>query len=382
MNSLFADVVENAYNNYGGYYGDTQLSPSVEAAIESRVTDDPVSMVGYTSECITGMVAIEAALATVEGRCAVDYLRATTETARVEIKATMEGAISRAWESLKDFIMRAWKAIKKFLQKAWNRIKAAASTIKAMLTKYEKVLRDWKGNVKVTWYKQLDLTQMMATKDKQLEKLDTMMHPMYELLKTRVDNDRLDDLPGVVSARGEDDGNGTTRTAGTSFSGNTKIQAGFDYIRNTDFRKELMIVLYGSEHGIQHIESDWKKRKVEALAVADGDEDKQIEDHLKIGEKSEREMLNDMRDFQDKVEDMSDENGAPTMFIRSVNGLVRAKIMIHREANQLLISAVQQKRSLAIAACRKAIKSMHGVKENYEPNVNQTDFDAVMAQMI
>ena len=349
MKSLWADVVENGYSNIDGVGPETGLDAATEAAIADRITDDPVDVTMFTGECLTGMVAIEAALATVEGRCAVDYMRATTESAKAEVKATMEGAVADAWETLKRYVRKAWKAITEFLRKVWNKIKAKTATIKAMITKYEKVLRDSKANPKISWA-QFDFAKMMQARDEFLKALDDG----YESVKNSTADEQIEDQVG-------------------------------NKLKNYHTHNPLKVALWGNQNGPDYQQVSWNEKKSEAIAVADGKVEKIVQDYMNLGEKNEREMLNELKEAESDARD--DKDDAKTKGKKNKAGnlgrVLRAKIMVCQQAATLLTSGAQAYRNQCVAACRKAIAATHGVKEGYEPTTeSSSDFSSIMAEMI
>lgn len=152
--SLYESVVNESFGTDFLGEADTRLDPAIEAEINDRVNDD-ASFMQYTGECLTGMMALEAAMAKFDGMMAVKAIVAknSNDAAAMEaLDATMEGFVSDAWETLKEWVNKAYQAIKAFLIKQWNRLKGAANVVKAFFTKYGDVLRSMNvPDCKVKW---------------------------------------------------------------------------------------------------------------------------------------------------------------------------------------------------------------------------------------
>ena len=136
-------------------YGSTSLSSKDMYEIDSQITDDPISMYNYTSECINNIYKIDAAYARFESMNIVSLLEAKSRGDSYKIQQlsyTMEGAVGDMIQKIKEWIKKAYEAIKKFLKKCWTKLKTRIDIIRGQIGKYEDVLknRDLSG-CKIKW---------------------------------------------------------------------------------------------------------------------------------------------------------------------------------------------------------------------------------------
>lgn len=150
--SYFFDRIMNESYAYGN-----SISSRDMYEIESQVTDDPISMYNYTSECVNNIYKTDAAYAKFESMNIVAALEARSvgDNYRMQqISVAMEGAFGDMVEKIKEWISKAYNAVKNFLKKCWTKIKARIDIIRGQIGKYEDVLknRDLSG-CKVNWIK-------------------------------------------------------------------------------------------------------------------------------------------------------------------------------------------------------------------------------------
>ena len=122
--------MESSYNN--NYY----------KGLNDPIDDTAESMLYASQECMVGIVAVEAAIATMEGQTAVAIMKTNDSYEKQRLVSTYEGFISDAWEKIKEWIRKAYETVKRWLQKVWNKIKQGADMVKAFFTKYGSVLRE------------------------------------------------------------------------------------------------------------------------------------------------------------------------------------------------------------------------------------------------
>lgn len=322
--SLWSEVLEGTFNTEG------QTDTSYEAEVES-VTDEAESMVGYVAGCTEAMLAVQTAVATMEGRCAVQYVRGETEQAT----ATMEGVIRNAWETLKEWVKKAYAAIKKFLKKAWNKMKGYINVFKAMVTKYNYILKGKvDGNLKIDW-------------------VDISMEKGAAVAKKALDD--IDHADNALKS----------------------------YDNNKEFHDALEKAFFG-EKGRTPYEAKWKDKGAEAIRVADDGFDKVYSEAFKLGEMTERETLKDINEATQKSLDQNEKlKSEDTRNERnnSVNSKARRKTNVMRTYSAMVNTAASLKVRLAVKACRKAIRNQ---AENSSATfgVESTDFSAVMGEIL
>jgi hypothetical protein len=338
MSSLWKDVVEGAV--------DTQQSSIDTAAIEAMITDDPATMVSYVADCTESMVALEAAVAMAEGRCAVKYLTATEESAKDEAKATMEGVLADAWDSIKELAEKAWKAIKAFIQKAWNKMKGFANVVKAFFTKYSSVIKGKNVNPKVKWV-DVNLSEGLKTAT---ELVDQIM--------------RIDPTDAEGAFFGSTPNSSGKGSIGSN-SGNN------DDIYNAFFPA-------GPEgHGVPY-ETEWNKVKPTAIKIADQGVSATYQGMFKLGDKSERDIINDIkRRSQEASKNMEDEGnrGRQAKKVRVAVRVIRQMATVGNQAASTLYKN-------SVAACRKVIREEATTKESYLPTGESSSLDAFMSEIL
>ena len=333
MLNLWSDVTEGTF----GMAGSEGVSASVSAEIESAVTDDPVSMVEYVGSCTEGMIAVEAALAMAEGRSVAKYLTATDESAKAELVTAMEGVLADAWDKIKDYAERAYEAIKKFLKKVWNKMKGYYGVVKAMMTKYGKVIgsKDTSG-LRVSWVK--------------------------VTLNSGFANEIENKANGILSQGAAGGANGSD---------------------NANYKDTLRNILYQGGDDEAHPEAFTGDIKKQAIRVADGGFDWMYMDMFKLCDKSERDIIKRLNDAkkqnirnvdasQDTDENKQNSKDAINRHTRQAIQLIRmASVMAHTAANTLY--------SQSVRACRKAIRYNAGDRSASEES---TDFSALMATIL
>ena len=347
--SLFTDVME-------GYIGtqaaDTQLDAATESDIDARITDDAFTVSQYTGECFYQMMACEAAMYAVEGRCSVNYMAATTESAKAEAVAAMESSISGAVNKIKELASRAWEAVKKFIKKVWQKIKGFAATLRNAFKKFSESIDMSKlGGLQVKWQ---DITPEGA----------------YDAASKAVNKI----IPITMNAHRE--------------GGFKDTDLNKDVL--DEFRENLGKNVYGND-GVYNPKTVAATPDVikQAIRIADLGYDKYFNNFLKLGEKSyqdsQKEIKKYMSDNQDKIsdyEDKTDESSKKeTAAMKIEQRSLRIQLQVVQEGTNACKTAIQQMFSLAVKACRAAVRYSHGdhtatTKESY------TNFDETLARIL
>lgn len=318
--SLWNDVLEGTFNtedNGGSDYS---------AEIESMVTAEPETMVSYVAGCVEGMLAVEAATAMMEGRCAVQYIQGQKE----EATATMEGVLRNAWETLKEWVKKAYEAVKKFLKKAWNKMKGYVNVFKAMVTKYNYVLKGKSGSFKVDWVK-------------------------------------IDMYKGADVVRAAASLTSTDRN---------------DVTGNKDYHEQLENAFF--PEGRQPKPVAWGSVASEAIKVADDGFDKVYSEAFDLGEKTERDSLKAIQEAErtgqkavDKIKNEERQSEAQG----TLNKRVRLTTNVVRTYATMVNTAASLKVRLAVKACRKAIRNQ-AENSSATYGAESSDFSAVMAELL
>lgn len=349
--SLFSDVMEG-YT--GGYMADTQLDAATEADIDARITDDAYTVSQYTGECFYQMMACEAAMYAVEGRCSVNYMAATTESAKAKSVAAMEASISGAINKVKELATRAWEAVKKFIKKVWQKIKGFAATLRNAFKKFsESIDQNKLGGLKVKWQE---------------------IKPEGAYTATLQATQRVK----AITAQAINNG---------GFDDTTLNKDVLD-----EFRENYGNLIYGSANeGVYNpkVVDATSSLISQAIKIADLGYDKYFNNFLKLGEKTyndtQKEIKKLMSENEDKISDTEDstdlkgkvEHKGYKMFQR----VLRICLQIIQEGTNACKTAIQQMFSLAVKACRAAVRYTHGdhtatTKESY------TNFDETLARIL
>lgn len=296
MSKLWESVLEGSFNT------DDDMSTEVSAEIESVVTEEPETVVGYVADCTEGMIAIEAAMAMIEGECALKYATATDESVKASAKATMEGAINDAWETLKAWAKKAYAAIKKFIKKVWSKMKGYLNVFKAMVTKYSSVLKGKKIKGKIFSWVKVDMAGGAAALNKAMKDIDSMV-------------------------KAEKDGGDTRPLAG-----------------NKGFQKELEEGFFPNPERRTPKEVEWTDISSEAIRTADDGFDKVYQQAFKLADTNEKDMIKDLKDAK----------GAGT---KLGTKKTRMKVALTRAYATMVNTAASIQFKQSVAACRKAIRT-------------------------
>lgn len=348
--SLFTDVME-------GYIGtqaaDTQLDAATEADIEARITDDAFTVSQYTGECFYEMMACEAAMYAVEGRCSVNYMAATTESAKAEVAATMEASLSGAINKIKELASRAWEAVKKFIKKVWQKIKGFAATLRNSFKKFaQSIDREKIDGLQVKW-------QAISPEGAYDAAVKAVMN---------IDNRTNKALSEVNNA---------------VVNNNNTLTLRKDVM--DDFRDKARAAIYGSADGYDPKTTDAGSIIAEAIKIADLGYDKFFNNFLAFGEKKYKDYGGKykqmIRDYEDKESDDEGNKKGNNQLYHLLQGAYRMILLVIQEGTQMLKTAIQQKFSLAVKACRAAVRYSHGdktatTKESY------TNFDETLARIL
>jgi len=336
MSSLWDSVVngEIATESYQG-----GLSAEVEAEIDARVTDDPFTVSEYTGECFYNMMACEAALAMVEGRCAVKYVTATTESAKEEATATMEVSFRGAWEKIKEYAERAWEAIKKFIMAVWKKIKGYAALVKNFFKSNAQAIKQKKlTGLMVQWCK-VDVAAVQKCTDSWVTKLK----------------------------------------ADQAHAGNDT----FDIkLINDDFWKDLNVQVYGRDTGYTPVATRAEQVISDAIRCADMGEDKYFQSFLKLGQKKAQDFEKATKQKIDDKDKEIDEAGDSEKgkSLKKLRDCFRAQLNVIKYGTTALRQAVSHMYSQSVKACRAAIRYQAGdrsasAKESY-------DFSSVLSEIM
>lgn len=346
--SLFTDVMEG-YT--GGYAADTQLDAATEADIDARISDEPFTVSEYTGECFYQMMACEAAMYAVEGRCSVNYMAAATESAKAETVAAMEASISGAWNKVKELASRAYEAVKKFIKKVWQKIKGFAASLRNAFKKFSESIDQSKlAGLKVKWQ-------------------DISPEGAYIAAQKAVQ---------VVVKKGLQ----AAVNGGFNF---TELNKGV----MDPFREELGMLIYKGNGTYDPKATDASQAIPTAIKIADLGFDKYFNNFLKLGEKSYKDAQNmikkEMSDNSDKLSDLEDstdvKSKAESKGLQIYQRTLRAALQVVQEGTKACKDAIQQMFSLAVKACRAAVRYSHGdktatTKESY------TNFDETLARIL
>ena len=363
MSSLLESVVNESYGpEFGGLgYAGEGLSPEVEAEINDRVSDEPETMFAYTSECMMGMLALEAAGAKMDGLCAVRFAAARAngdQAAMEETVATMEGFLGDVWETLKEWIIKAYTAIKNFLIKAWNKMKGAANVVKAFFTKYGKVLRDKKvPGLLVKWcnIQMLAANQVYNNYLRQIEQIRNQVTPLI----TRI------------------------------FTAQLKPEAMRNVLDRIPTPHDINVALKRGIYPQGETASDVEFERIRSAAIeaADiGSYKKYIDNFLSLGDKSRAESLKSIQEF--KQEHAKSGETHKVAGVGQAHSAVRrclnAEIELHRMTTSALYSAAKRMQAQSISACRKAIM-YHATKGEGATSTSEsavpTGIDAYMSDL-
>lgn len=347
--SLFSDVMEG-YT--GGYMADTQLDAATEADIDARITDDAYTVSQYTGECFYDMMACEAAMYAVEGRCSVNYMAATTESAKAQAVAAMEASISGAINKVKELASRAWEAVKKFIKKVWQKIKGFAATLRNAFKKFSESIDQSKlSGLKVKWQN---------------------ISPEGAYTATLQATQRVEALTIRALNKG-------------GFDDTTLNKDVLD-----EFRENYGRLIYGGTGVYDPKVVDANSALIsQAIKIADLGYDKYFNNFLKLGEKTyndtQKEIKKEMSENQDKISDTEDSTDAKGKMehegYKMYQRVLRICLQVIQEGTNACKTAIQQMFSLAVKACRAAVRYTHGdhtatTKESY------TNFDETLARIL
>lgn len=338
--SLFDEVVSGAYTTEG--YEGAGVSADVAQEIEESVTDEPYTAFAYTSSCFEAMDAAGTALYAMEGRCAVKYATATEESAKSEAVSTMEASLRGAWETIKDYAARAWEAIKKFIKKVWGKIKGYASVIRNFFNKYTDVIKGKNvDGLKVKWAE---------------------IHP-----------ERITGYVNSLSGK-------LDKNLGQAAN---SVEQSNQMFSNADVRRELNRIVYGDENGVQINDSmNFKTIMNEAMHIADLGYDKWFQGFLKFGDVKEKEYLKYAKQAVSDTDTDIDKAGANKSkskalterkkWFKTLMNMIQLAVSILREA-------ITKKYSLAVAACRKAVRYQAGDNTASE---SFTDYQSILGEIL
>ena len=364
--SLFTDVMEG-YT--GGYAADTQLDAATEADIDARITDDGFTVSQYTGECFYEMMACEAALYAVEGRCSVNYMAATTESAKAETVAAMEASLSGAWNKIKELASRAYEAVRKFIKKVWQKIKGFAATLRNAFKKFSESIDQSKlDGLKVKWqdinpegaYRAADIVC------KNIESRSIRMLAAFQLAGDSKDMTNAD------------------------FTNNNGLPTLKKDVLDK-FREDLGKYIYGNdgEYNPKTVAASGDVIK-KAIRIADLGYDKYFNNFLKLGDKTYQDGQKQIKKLMSEGQDRMSELDEDSTDQKTKNDMAKAKIAMRilrmtlevvQEGTKACKDAIQQMFSLAVKACRAAVRYSHGDK-TVNTKESYTNFDETLARIL
>ena len=326
--------MESSYNN--NYY----------KGLNDPIDDTAESMLYASQECMVGIVAVEAAIATMEGQTAVAIMKTNDSYEKQRLVSTYEGFISDAWEKIKEWIRKAYETVKRWLQKVWNKIKQGADMVKAFFTKYGSVLREKDtSGLEVKW---CEITLDGANSVIKAEMSDL--------------NTAETDIKRIISANADVD----------SITDNVKAKIA----RTHDFREMCISAIYTGPKGQEAEDKEFVGAiKNQALEAADiGSTQKLVSEYMKLGDDGNNDAIkyiNEMMKENNKNNkttgsDAKDIHNTTNILRTLTNQILRAKLQVYNIAATTTLEAAKRLRSQSIAACRKAI--FHNTEESYTPN--------------
>jgi hypothetical protein len=295
-------------------------------------------MVAYVANCTEGMLAVQTAVAMMEGQCAVQYINGEKEKA----VATMEGTLRNAWETLKDWIRRAYAAIKKFLKKAWNKMKGYVNVFKAMVTKYAYVLKGKvPSGVKVQWVEIV------------------MISSKHEHIIGGLSQGLVEKLTGE------------------------KDERKYAIEDNKNFHKLIESAFFPNGRAPEEVPLTSEILK-EAVKVADDGFDKVYSQAFGLGEATERQILKNIQEASDELHDEADKrksDSAQNKGHNLANKTARLTTNVVRDYCQMVNTAASAKVRYSIKACRAAIRAQ-AQNSSATYGLESTDFSAVMGEIL
>jgi hypothetical protein len=347
--SLFDQVVNESYSADLGGYAEDKLDSATESYIDSVITDDPVTMVAFTGECMMGIMALEAAEARMEGMMAVKLMNARAAEDQEAMEAavvTMEGFVGDVWEALKEIVKKAYTAIKTFLIKVWNKFKGYGNVVKAFFTKYGDVLRHKRvPGLRVKWERiNLDGAERVMN-----EHLGNARRAIETLVRSR-------NVHGAVNRMTDGaykhDKNLSAAHA-TSRVGDVALPSPHEI--NSDLNQAM----YPDQNrSSEDLEQEFERVRSEAIEAADiSSYKKYIDNFMALGNKhyqSDLKLIEDIK--REHAKDKARDTGAGVgSFHTQIRRCLNAEIEIINLCTHAMATAAKRMQSQSIAACRKAI---------------------------
>ena len=152
---------------------------------------------------------------------------------------------------------------------------------------------------------------------------------------------------------------------------------------NADIRRELNQAVYGDENGVQINDStSFKTIMNEAMHIADLGYDKWFQGFLKFGDVKEKEYLKYAKQAVSDTDTDIDKAGANKSkskalterkkWFKTLMNMIQLAVSILREA-------ITKKYSLAVAACRKAVRYQAGDNTASE---SFTDYQSILGEIL
>ena len=380
---LFDSVVNESY----GY--PNSLDSVTEAEIQERITDDPCDMYQFTSECMTKMLACEAALYQIEGIQSVEYLLARNagdQAAMEQAQAVYEGVIGDAWETIVEWIRKAFTAIKNFLIKVWNKMKGTANVVQAFFSKYGDVLRNKDASGLLVDWMNINIEGVRPVYDRYIGVISSVEQTLAKEAVERfggtspnrrasdASQDRYgQDARGVMNNGGAYIPNvaraavnnvrvglnrqhalhGATRFGDIAANINDRIPS------PRDITNALKQSVYGTAQEVRANKESFSGRvRTEAIEAADISSYKKYIDYfLSLGDKGMQDSMKFIQEQKRRLADRADklESHNLSAVLQAFRRCANAKLELHRICYRFLVTAAKQKQSQSISACRKAI---------------------------
>lgn len=331
------------------------------AIIESTITEDFSTYMEYSQECFDELNRRSNEFAATEAVAAIRYVQATSESSRALVTEALKERLGDMWDHIKAFLAKAWAAIKAYCSKFADFLKKRYELVKAMMTKYGSVLAQKKvdDSIDFNWCDNININDFVQGRktwiDKALNPFGTDLTNIIDEIKKAGNSQNLDGIKQSINDWEK------KWHAGPIMS--TQIMA-----------SEMNNKLYGKGNkGPVYVQKKWSQIGAEAIKLADTKYDTLVSEALGL---YEREVGDGNRivDSAKKVaiefakEDMGAEGavltGVKKLVTNYANGIKKVNDMYIRR----LQTGINQKQTLAITACRKAITAK-GTKD-----VNESSF--------
>lgn len=364
---LFDDTL---YGVGGNIPSSVQLSYEEEAYIDSEVTEDPVTLSDYCSECYQAMTSILGAIAVSEG-IAADQIHKGQD--RVTVMESLKSRAEDAYDTLKRWAHKLWTAIKKFVKKAWTRLKYIGERIKAFFGSYEAQLRGYNGNIKVPWCT-MNISAAATAINGEYTNQDLMNRAGLGSL-TNVDQVRMNVIASwrdILYPEGSGTGHGDSNH---NRKGSREGKAAT--YKQVDFQKVKPEILRTTTMGFDKYERDflnWGEKDFREAISLDKDE---ISDRRDSYDDIEKEELPDSAKYPNVSPDERDRvyhqfRDDARMRIK----LSQCKLQLRQRGIQMLHAACTRYYNQCLKAARMALKDKAGVRPVGDSTTYGLDIDS------